>query len=99
MGGGSLSGDIGGQISANAGLPPPIASVASVSVWGGANGCITMQVAPDVALLSSAVGLKWVRPRAFWACRQKAAGPGPSVMDVEVRDPLRQVSARRLGSA
>lgn len=48
--GGSLSGDIGGQISANAGLPPPIASVASVSVWGGANGCITMQVAPDVQL-------------------------------------------------
>ncbi|HRF53585.1 MAG TPA: hypothetical protein PK027_03865 [Aquimonas sp.] len=48
--GGSLSGDIGGQISANAGLPPPIASVASVSVWGGANSCITMQVAPDVQL-------------------------------------------------
>lgn len=48
--GGSLSGDIGGRISANAGLPPPLASVASVSVWGGADGCIEMQVSPAVQL-------------------------------------------------
>ncbi len=48
--GGSVGGSLSGQISAGISLPPPIASVANASVWGGATGCIEIGVVPDFAL-------------------------------------------------
>ena len=48
--GGSVGGSLSGQISAGISLPPPIASVANASVWGGATGCIEIGVVPDFQL-------------------------------------------------
>jgi hypothetical protein len=48
--GGSVGGSLSGQISAGISLPPPIASVANASVWGGATGCIEVGVVPDFQL-------------------------------------------------
>ena len=48
--GGSVSGTISGRVGASASLPPPLASAAGVSIWGGATGCLEIQVAPDFQL-------------------------------------------------
>ena len=48
--GGSVGGSLSGQISAGISLPPPIATVANASVWGGATGCIEIGVVPDFQL-------------------------------------------------
>ena len=48
--GGSVGGSLNGKISAGISLPPPIASVANASVWGGGSGCIEIGVVPDFEL-------------------------------------------------
>ena len=48
--GGNVGGSLSGKISAGISLPPPIASVANASVWGGGSGCIEIGVVPDFEL-------------------------------------------------
>ena len=48
--GGSLSGSIGAKVGAGISLPKPLNNAAGVSVSGGGNGCIEIQVAPDFSI-------------------------------------------------
>lgn len=56
--GGSLAGSLTGKISATAGLPKPVAGLASVSVHGGGTGCLELMVVPQFELTQVAGDLE-----------------------------------------